>query len=104
MPKRLHPDAFWERQKLDVSGCVLWKGPRCGTFSTGYGLWGRRKYAHHEAYERAFGPVPKGTVVMHECDTPLCVNPSHLRIGTRLDNQRDMAAKGRWVNQHGRGQ
>lgn len=34
-------------------------------------------------------------VIMHSCDTPLCVNPKHLVLGTQLENNRDCTAKGR---------
>lgn len=33
--------------------------------------------------------------VMHSCDTPLCVNPRHLRKGTHVENVRDMHLKQR---------
>lgn len=41
------------------------------------------------------GKIPKGMIVMHACDVPLCVNPAHLAIGTVKDNQHDSRAKGR---------
>ena len=34
-------------------------------------------------------------VAMHICDNPICVEPSHLRIGTPRENMQDKAAKGR---------
>ena len=40
-------------------------------------------------------PVPPGMCVMHTCDNPLCVNPSHLVLGTIADNNADCRAKGR---------
>lgn len=41
-----------------------------------------------------------GLVVMHSCDTPACIEPKHLKLGTVADNNRDMAQKGRCRNQH----
>jgi hypothetical protein len=40
-------------------------------------------------------------VVCHKCDNPLCLNPSHLFLGTVLDNVRDKISKGRAVNVKG---
>jgi hypothetical protein len=39
--------------------------------------------------------IPEKMVVMHKCDNPKCVNPSHLSIGTYKENTQDMIAKGR---------
>lgn len=36
-----------------------------------------------------------GKVMMHTCDNPRCVEPSHLRVGTTRENQADKVAKRR---------
>lgn len=38
---------------------------------------------------------PGKTMVMHHCDNPLCINPSHLSWGTAKENSVDMVTKGR---------
>lgn len=55
----------------------------------------------HFIWEILHGPVPKGMLLCHHCDTPACFNPAHLFLGTNADNQRDMIAKGR--QRHPRG-
>jgi hypothetical protein len=91
------------RQRLDAktmtdpaSGCILWTGTRHGN---GYGhinIDGRMVLVHRVAWSLAHGcPVPDGMLVLHRCDTPSCVNPDHLWIGTQLDNMRDCSDKGR---------
>lgn len=40
---------------------------------------------------------------MHTCDTPLCCNPRHLRLGTQAENIADMIAKGRALRARGEG-
>lgn len=77
------------------SGCFLWLG---GLSGDGYGKsWYRGKgiRAHRLAWIAAKGSVPPETQVLHKCDTPLCVNPEHLFLGTHLDNMRDASKKGR---------
>ncbi len=57
----------------------------------------KNQYAHRVAYELATGPIPEGMVVCHRCDTPACINPDHLFVGTQQDNIADMHRKGRRV-------
>lgn len=82
-----------ERQ---MTPCILWSGA-VGT--DGYGVIslgrGRLARAHRVAYEQINGPIRDGLCVLHRCDTPLCVNPDHLWLGTRTDNSNDKVAKGR---------
>ena len=76
--------------------CIEWRG---GKTSAGYGqIWERgkfRQYAHRWAYEKFYGPIPKGLYVLHSCDNPPCINPKHLRAGTHAENVADMVSRGR---------
>jgi hypothetical protein len=35
--------------------------------------------------------------VLHVCDTPACVNPNHLFLGTMKDNTQDAIKKNRFI-------
>lgn len=85
--------SFWE--KVDKSGdCWLWTAARN---KKGYGVaWDgdRTQKAHRVSFFLAHGYMPT-LCVLHKCDVPHCVNPDHLFLGTRADNNRDMTRKGR---------
>lgn len=90
---------FWEKvNKQGPNDCWNWTGAK---HPTGYGkLWMRLpdlvcKPAHHASLIIHGTIVPKGLIVMHKCDNPSCVNPTHLVIGTQQDNIADKLAKSR---------
>ena len=82
---------FWSKVRKTPK-CWLWIGPRNGDYGRPW-YAGKRIYAHRLAWLLTHGCLKK--CILHKCDTPLCVRPSHLFVGTRRDNNRDMAAKGR---------
>jgi hypothetical protein len=88
-------ERFWEKVQKD-DACWTWIA---GHTQAGYGMFHPRHgvsiYAHRYSWALVNGPVPDGLLVLHRCDTPPCVNPDHLFLGTDADNHRDKAAKGR---------
>lgn len=115
------PSAFtigakFYRQVGKTATCWLWmtqKHPKgYGTFKIG-GITtrgrgrksngkGRRKLRHTMRASRLswilhYGEIPAKMRVLHTCDTPSCVNPDHLFLGTDKDNYDDAVRKGRRI-------
>ena len=87
--------AFAERVTPGPNGCLDWIGH---TYTNGYGrisVGGRWQSAHRVSYELHHGEIPKGLIVRHSCDRPICVAPEHLLVGTFADNTRDCIERGR---------
>jgi hypothetical protein len=78
-------ERFWS--KIDKTGnCWIWIAA-CNP--AGYGKFrsgGSMRLAHRLSYADSFGAIPEGAEIDHECHTPNCVNPAHLRLATRKQN------------------
>jgi hypothetical protein len=90
-------DRFWAKvDRSDSEGCWLWTA---GGDKQGYGHFsvahGKHTRAHIFSWMLVHGDMPNKLCVLHTCDTPACVNPDHLFLGTRKDNADDKTAKGR---------
>lgn len=85
------------KRVMQSGECLLWKGAKN---SSGYGCMpvgkNNRGATHRISWAIANKMRPAtGMHIMHSCDNPSCVNPSHLSAGTPSDNQRDCINKGR---------
>lgn len=80
-------ERFFRRVRvLGPDDCWMWMG--CYTdVGRGFGMFYYKggKYAHRFAYELVNGPIPDGLKVLHTCEVTLCVNPSHLYLGTHQE-------------------
>lgn len=93
-------ERFWpkvDKHGGDIKPCWEFNG---AVDPFGYGLFwinelGRKIVAHRVAYALHYGAFDSTLVVRHDCDNPICCNPHHLRLGTRADNNRDRAERGR---------
>ena len=87
------------RSRQDENGCWVWQG----ALSNGYAeaSWWRRgpKRVPRYILETQLGrELNRDELVCHTCDNRRCVNPSHLFLGSSLDNAIDCVRKDR----HGR--
>lgn len=93
---------FWRYAKghEDPLKCWLWQG---SMGKNGYGRMqadAQRWAAHRLAWTIVRGHIPPGKCVLHKCDTPACVNPQHLYLGTPRDNGYDRIFKDRHPGFH----
>lgn len=101
MMRKVRPLAVRFREKVgfpNSNGCKIWLAGKAhfgyGKIKSG-GTFSPNLLAHRVAWMLANGPIPKGLCVLHKCDVPACVNPEHLFLGTKADNNEDKMCKGR---------
>lgn len=86
-------------EKELLSQCINFVGAKN---SNGYGtvrIFGKQRLAHVIAFKLANPERIIGTkCVCHKCDNKICINPNHLFLGTRIENNKDRDLKGRNVS------
>ena len=91
-------EKFEAKFTVASSGCWIWLGATTG--STGkrpcMRVEGHTRYASRIAWELYKGPFPYVGYLCHTCDTILCVNPSHMFLGSQQENMQDASRKGRF--------
>lgn len=100
--KNLEKRFFEKVQPEPNTGCWLWLGAEVGEMGYGSFFIGSKKLrtrrsglAHRVSFWIAKRFLPDELCLLHKCDNPRCVNPDHLFLGTRTDNNLDMKKKGR---------
>lgn len=100
------------RAVIKESGTIPERNPELGecwiwlraTSGFGYGQIargdGKLIHAHRAVWILTYGEIPPRFKVLHKCDNPFCVRPTHLFCGTQRDNIVDMCVKGRHFDVH----
>lgn len=99
------PARYWN-QIVKTETCWLWvgSGPSRKSGKPTYGaiMVDCKNWATHRLmWTAVHGPIPEGIGVLHRCDTPRCVNPDHLFLGSHKDNMADAKAKKRFCRRIG---
>lgn len=87
---------YWSNV-VKTNNCWNWTGAKD---KDGYGRTRKlatknRVRAHRTSWILENGEIGKGKLVLHRCGNKGCIKPSHLYIGTALDNARDRGLDGK---------
>ena len=95
-PITFDEEYFRSRSRVNEYGCWIWLkyiNPY------GYGMMtdsqGSTTSASRRCYKVFRGSFDENLHVLHTCDTPACINPDHLFLGTQQINMTDKVQKGR---------
>lgn len=95
-----YTDRFWSKVfKSPKPGCWLWTSPK---LDDGYAMFydGQKMVlAHRYSWALAGHPLPdyengRGSMLDHICRVRHCVNPAHMRVVTRKQNNEHLDADG----------
>jgi hypothetical protein len=84
---------FMKKVSKQPNGCWLWTG--ANNYKYGHFTLNNEIYAHRSSFILHGNEIPKGMLVLHKCDVPLCVNPNHLFLGNHAENMQDKVQKNR---------
>lgn len=87
---------FMANVEVRPDGCWLWRGTLRNKHYGQFKVGETKNLAHRWILEFALErELVAAECALHTCDVQLCVNPDHLFVGTKGDNNRDRAAKHR---------
>lgn len=85
-------------ERDEKTNCMIWTGKCFQNSLYGHSAFRVDVSAHvlsfHVHNRTLFGKVPKGKLIRHLCNNPLCIEPAHLKLGTYSENAMDKIQNG----------
>lgn len=94
MPSKV---AIREYPEIKGKCCWLWTGT-LGHNDYPQMTFGNKTVKIHRAVGKLkYGKLTVDDIIMHKCDVPYCIRPTHIKKGTTQENTADRDRKGRFV-------